>query len=131
MKILGIDYGEKRIGLALADSELTLAVPLEIIENKGTNFVLDKLSEICQKEEIEKIVTGMPITLAGGESEKTREVKRFVDQLKNKLDIDIETEDERLSTKMVDSLAKDKRKPKDAVSAMIILQSYLDKHVNL
>ena len=126
-RLLGIDYGEKRIGLAIADSKMKLAVPLEIIENKGEDFVLEKLNEIVNRESIEKIVVGMPISLSGKEEKQAEVVKQFVDWLKYNINVEVKTEDERLSTKMVESLAKDKKVEKDAVAAMIILQSYLDK----
>lgn len=129
IRLLGIDYGEKRIGLALADKETGLAVPLEIVENKGSDFVFKKLNDICRNEDVKKIIVGMPVSLSGKEGKKAEEVRHFVNWLKDNVLADVETEDERLSSKMVDSLAKDKKKPKDAVSAMIILQSYLDKKV--
>lgn len=141
MKFLGLDYGTKRIGLAMADDETRLASPLGIIENKSPSFVVEELEKIIKEEEIKKIVVGLPIGLEherpplpplikGGAEEMLKKVLGFVDYLKSKLDLIIETEDERFSSEQAKSLMVGlgrKRADKDTVAAMIILQSYLDR----
>lgn len=128
MKFLGIDYGEKNIGLATGDDETQLASPLGILENKDRAFVLGGLKEICLEEDIGKIVIGMPLTMASELGPQAEEVNNFIYFLKNNLDLPVETEDERLTSAMVDKLMEESGvKERDAVAAMIILQSYLDK----
>lgn len=128
MKFLGLDYGEKNIGLALGDDETRLATPLGILENKDRDFVLGGLREICLEEDIGKIIVGLPLTLAGELGPQAGEVNNFISFLKNNFNLPVETEDERLTSAMVDKLMEESGvKERDAVAAMIILQSYLDK----
>ena len=130
MSILGIDYGDKKIGLAKSAGRL--AVPLMILENKGSNFVLKKIQEVCESEDIEAMVVGVPVSLkGGGESKQHKKVLDFIKKL-SVLNKKIILEDERLSTKMAYNISKDvkKRGEDDATSAMLILQNYLDKNFN-
>lgn len=127
MSILGIDYGDKKIGLA--KSAGSLAVPFMILENKGHDFVLKKIKEVCESEDIDAIVVGVPTSLGGGkESEQYKKVLDFIGKLSS-LNKKIIHEDERLSTKMARNISKNikNRGDDDATSAMLILQSYLDK----
>jgi putative Holliday junction resolvase len=125
---LGIDYGEKRIGLATGDLETRIASPFMILENNGDDFVLKEIKKICEGEKIEKIIVGLPLTLEAKKGEQANEVLNFIDFLKNNIPIPVEIEDERMTSVMVDKLdgARRGRKERDAVSAMIILQSYFD-----
>ncbi len=119
---LGIDWGEKRIGLALADSETKLALAF-----KTVNF-LAELLHIIEEEKVDKIILGQPIKLSNTK-ELALDFQKFYQSLKNKTNLEIILEDERLSTKAGFSLsgrAKDKA-DKDALAASIILQNYLDK----
>lgn len=128
MNLLSIDYGEKRIGLATGDDETKIASPFLILENKGENFVLEEIKKICVKEKVDKIVVGMPLTLAGEVGPQAKDTQQFVEFLKNNLSVIVEMEDERFTSAMVDKLmAESKVKERDAVAAMIILQSYFDK----
>ncbi|MFA6215011.1 MAG: Holliday junction resolvase RuvX [Patescibacteria group bacterium] len=140
MAILGIDYGAKKIGLAKSDEANKFALPLEILTGKSQPEILARLNEVCQEHQIEKIIVGVPVSMrAKGNGELFREVDlqnkqmqevlNFVAWLKENIDLPVETEDERLSTKMANGLRRDlvKKGPDDAVAAMLILQSYLDK----
>ena len=140
MSILGIDYGAKKIGLAKSDQGQKLALPLLVLANDGRAGVLKKLKEICQEYEIKKIIVGAPLSLQAGRREtfwrqkdlqnkQIREVLDFIDWLKANISLPLDVEDERLSTKMANGMLKDlvKKGPDDAVAAMLILQSYLDK----
>lgn len=134
-KILGLDYGSKRIGLAVADEELRLATPFGIIENKDFAFVADTLHKIVHEEEAEKIIIGLPVSLAGESGGKIMgTVKEFIDYLKNELEIEIITEDERFTSEQVNSMMRgfETKYDRDAIAAMLILQSYLDRrHLNI
>ena len=136
MAILGIDYGAKKIGLAISGQNDSMALPLEILSNTGKDDVLKKLQSICQDQEIEKIIIGVPLSLKADSSEQKdlpnqqlKEVLSFIEWLKDNLDVPIEVEDERLSTKMATGLLKgtEKKGKDDAVAAMLILQTHLDK----
>lgn len=140
MAILGIDFGAKKIGLAKADDEQKFALPLEILYNNGKAKVLAHLKNICLQHNIKKIVIGVPVSLHQGgkkafwrqkdlQNKQMKEVLSFINWLKDNIDLPIEIEDERLTTKMANSLRKGlvKKGHDDAVAAMLILQSYLDK----
>ncbi len=127
MNILGIDYGEKRIGLALADFEIKIATPYKVLENKGVKFIVDELKKICAIEDVGEIVVGLPISLSGALGAEAKKVLKFVGFLKRKIKMPVKIEDERLTSKMISGLAKDQKVERDAAAAMLILQSYLDK----
>ena len=129
-KFLAIDYGLKRIGAALGDSQSRIALPYKIIENRSKDFVLSELKDIISNERIDKIIIGMPYELSNGTGNNPmmKNIKKFVDFLKNNLDIEIIFEDERHTSKIADSLLKgSKNKKRDDVAASLILQSYLDR----
>lgn len=125
MKILGIDYGDRHLGLAIADSETKLASPWLVIDND-----IEALKKIVIDEQIEKIVVGLPLGLAGQASAQLAKAEEFVESLKSVFNVLVETEDERLSTVSANKLMigqKKRGERDDAVSAMLILQNYLDR----
>ena len=123
MKILGIDYGEKRIGLAISDESLTFARELAIFSPK--DFWL-KIGDLIVAEEIGKVVLGWPINMAGQETKKTQEVKEFKQELERKYQVLVDVMDERLSSVMAQHLPGGKKNV-DSLAAQILLQNYLDK----
>lgn len=123
MSFLGLDYGEKKIGLA--KSAGSLAVPLCVIENNSR--VIQNIEEICQQEGISKIIVGMPKGMKGQAGSQSEKVQSFVGKLRRHLYQDIITEDERLSSKQAKRLLERQKAQDDAVAAMLILQSYLDR----
>jgi len=130
MKLLGIDYGKKRIGLAIADDQMKIASPLETIQNKSKSQVIGKITEICYNEKVRKVIIGMPKHLSGARHELENEVKRFGSLLEKELKLSITYEDERLTSKVAQEKSKGLSKTKeklDELSAQEILQSYLDK----
>ena len=122
-KYLGIDWGEKRIGLALGDSEIKLATPYKIVNG------IDEIIKIIKEEKIDVVVIGKPLKMQNEKLKMQDEFLDFLVLLKKRLDIPIETVDERLSSKAVDALPGDKKTKagRDAVAAMLILQNYLDR----
>ncbi len=133
-KILALDIGEKRIGLAISDALGMLAHPLTTITWQGFNRLTEALEEIIRDKGIEKIIIGMPYTLKGTNSKKTEEIKKISDQLKERLQVPVIEQDERLTTKMAsDALKAVGKKPSkqrnkiDQIAAVYILQSYLDR----
>jgi len=133
MKILGIDYGEKRIGLAVSDPSNMVARSLKVLKRNGTRSWVKELKLIIDENRIEKIVVGLPVNMNGSLGEKGREVLAFVEVLKKELKVPVVTWDERLTTVSAEKLlrqtklSREKRKDiLDKLSASIILQSYLD-----
>lgn len=121
MKYLGIDWGEKRIGLAIADNSAKLAVPYGVV------FSIQEVIKVINEESADIILVGKPISMSGSETLSSA-YNNFINGLKNNLKIEVELVDERLSSKAADSLmgSKKEKAPRDAIAAMIILQSYLD-----
>jgi putative holliday junction resolvase len=126
IKFLAIDYGAKKIGLAIGDIETKIASPFKILEN--TANLLDDLKAVCQTEKIDKIVLGVPVGLKGVKSEQYEQVIFFSDKLKQALGIEVIQQDENLSSSYAQRLLQGtKAKGKDdAVAAMLVLQSFFD-----
>ena len=122
MKYLGIDHGEKRIGLALGDSETKLATPFKVVSS------INDIKQAIKEEDVDAVVVGKPVKMSGDEK-LSDEFNEFVNALKSKIRIPVELVDERLSSKAADALigGKKTKAPRDAIAAMLILQSYLDK----
>ena len=121
-KYLGIDWGEARIGLALGDNVLRIATPHKVVANLAE--VLDEI----KNEDIDEIVLGHPRSLGEGEERFHKDYIAFSEELKKVTDRKVNSFDERLSSKAADALIGDRKTkaPRDAVAAMVILQSYLD-----
>jgi putative Holliday junction resolvase len=138
-RVLAVDVGTRRVGLAISDVSGTLARPLETIavtsEVDAVDRVARRILELANEDDgLVAIVVGMPARLDGTASPQTSRVAAFVDQLKARTPLTIETEDERLSSREAETrLAvgeRDWRKRKkklDAAAAAIILQDYLDR----
>ena len=138
MRILGIDYGEARVGIAITDALNITAQGLETMQRNGTDkTVLKRLDEIFEKynNEIDTIVVGMPLHMNGDVSQRAIETQKFIHKLKCKYNkIKIETVDERLTTveahRTMNFLDVNKHKKKDIVdtiSAVYILETYINK----
>lgn len=124
MKILGIDYGEKRIGLAISDETFTLARELDILSPKEFWGQLDQL---ISNQQISKIVIGWPLNMNGEKTKKTEEVENFKLKVESKTGLPVEVIDERLSSQMAEHI-KGNKKDLDSLAAQILLQNYLDKN---
>ncbi len=140
MRILGIDYGETRVGIAITDSlNITVQGLGTIQRNNSDKVILRKLDEILEKYEVDTIVVGMPLNMNGTISERAKITQEFVHKLKCKYNkIKIETIDERLTTvaahKTMNLLDINKHKKKnivDTISAEYILETYLNKIKNI
>ncbi|WOO89256.1 Holliday junction resolvase RuvX [Mollicutes bacterium LVI A0078] len=130
MRALGIDYGEKRVGIALSDPMQILASPREIIKHDDNDqVVIEELLKIIKKESVSKIIVGLPLNMNGSVGFQAERVYQFVDSLKEHVSIPIVFEDERESSKKVKEamkLVKSKDERIDDRAAAIILQNYLD-----
>lgn len=139
MRILGIDYGDARVGVAITDALNITAQGLETIQrNNSDKVILKRLDEILEKYKIDTIVVGMPLNMNGTMSERGKKTEAFIHKLKCKYNkIKIETIDERLTTveahKTMNFLDINKHKKRnivDTISAVYILETYLNKMKN-
>lgn len=137
MRILGIDYGDARIGIAITDLLGITAQGLETIHHKGNDKIaLKRIEEIIEQYEIDTIVIGMPLNMNGTKSDRVEATEKFIHKLKCKFNtIKIERVDERLTTveahKTMNLLGINKYKKKDLVdtiSAVYILETYMKKN---
>lgn len=133
MRIMGIDYGEKRFGIALSDPLGITAQGLPTIERTSIQEDIKKIINIIQEKEVQEIVVGLPKHLNNTLGDKAKEVLYFIDTLKKHINIPIKTFDERFSTVRANramlegDLSRKKRKERvDMIAAQLILQGYLD-----
>ena len=136
MRILGIDYGEARAGIAITDQLKITAQGLKTINHNGNDKkLLAELDEILQQYEIETIVVGMPLLLNGDKSKRAETTEKFIHKLKCKYNkIKIVSQDERLTTvqahRTMNDLEINKKKKRqlvDTISAVYILETYINK----
>ena len=118
MKVLALDFGSARTGVAVSDPTGTLARPVTIVERAATDAGFAKLLEVIAAEEPERIVVGLPLTLRGEHGEQARETDAFVEQLRAAIDTPIETYDERFTSVLAGG--------DDARAAAFLLSSYLE-----
>lgn len=130
---MGIDYGEKRIGIALSDPLLTFAYPFITIQNDSS--FLNNLSRIIEEKKVNKIILGLPSSRFKSSKELSQKVLKLKSEIESKNEIEVELWDEEFSSdiakeKVIESVTKkSKRKQKDLLdrhSAAVILQEYLD-----
>jgi putative Holliday junction resolvase len=150
-RILGIDAGERRIGIAISDPGRSFALPLDSILADGTEF--DRLAELVTREGVSDLVIGLPLSLSGEASAQTERARAFATKLEQRLGLPVRMWDERLSSHEAERLTSHDRSTRgrdrsrrggrgarpssgpdtDALAASIILQAYLDslRHTHL
>ena len=133
MRILALDHGTKRIGVAVSDETKTIALPLEYILTEPFAPLLDRLKKILGEKEIDLILIGQPRNMDGSYGPAAQKVEAFVAVLKTAIPVPIKMWDERLTSAMANraliqgGVRRDQRKEKvDKMAAAILLQSYLD-----
>jgi putative Holliday junction resolvase len=133
MKILAIDFGEKRIGFSIGDSSMKMAIPLTPLNRKNSQHDLEHIKKILEEYEVDKIILGYPLNMNGTPGPITRKVEAFNNFLRKNLNIDIEFIDERLTSFEAEELLKpiirDHKKRKaiiDSAAALVMLKNYLD-----
>ena len=132
MRILGLDVGERRIGVAISDPDQRLAVPLRVIDRKGEDG-LAAIADLARREEVGTVVVGLPVTMEGAVGAQAESVEHYAAALRAHTNAEVVLYDERLSSVEADRqlraaglnsrAAKERR---DAVAASIVLQAYLD-----
>ena len=123
MKVLALDYGSARTGVAVSDATGTLARPLGVVERVGTQAGLERLLEVVRSEDPERIVVGLPLTLRGAAGEQAQETGRFVEKLRAAVDVPVESYDERFTTALA---GRGGGAPEDARAAAHLLEGYLE-----
>lgn len=130
MRYLGIDFGLKRIGLAISDENNRIAFGLDTLENRGLNNLFRDIKLLVDRYNISKIVVGFPTNMNGTPGKLSKDLFKFIDTLKKIPDIELIVWDERLTSVEGERIARElKRKDKgiiDKIAATLILQSYLD-----
>ncbi|MDP6977883.1 MAG: Holliday junction resolvase RuvX [Myxococcota bacterium] len=137
MKILGLDMGSKRIGLAVSDEDETFAFPRGKLDREGRDKDLAALARLIEEEAIEHVVVGVPLHMSGRQSKGAEAARTFAKALAAHVELPVDTLDERLTTVEAERAlhatgrrAKDQREVVDAVAASIILSTYLDLRRN-
>ena len=129
MRVLGIDYGEKNVGIALGDTESKIATPWGVLPNEGSLPLLSRLHDIVARDLVEAIVVGIPRPLRDSrlENDQVREVRKFMAGLEG-LGVKIHEEDEALTSKIAARQAQEmgEKEKRDDLAAAAILQSWLD-----
>ncbi len=133
MRYLGIDYGNKRIGISISDQSNVIANPYSTIINKNFGDVISQIVTIIEKEGISDIVIGLPLSFNFSDTEQTQLTQKFIDYLNSKLpEIKVHIENEILSTREAENRLDDmdnKNSVIDQTASSLILQSYLDKNI--
>ena len=102
MRVLALDYGSARCGCALSDPTGTIVTPIEVVARPASKRGLARLRELVREREVERVVVGLPLSLAGSDTEQTRETRAFASELSKRLgeDIPVEMHDERFTTRI-------------------------------
>jgi putative Holliday junction resolvase len=124
LKVLALDYGSARTGVAVSDPSGTIARPLGVVERAATDDGLARLAELVQTEGAERVVVGLPLTMRGERGEQAAETERFVEALRATIDVPVESFDERFTTDLAER-SPDATASTDARAAAHLLSSYL------
>ena len=126
MKVVALDYGRARTGIAVSDSTGTLARPLTVVRKAGTAAGMRTLLERIAEEQPELVVVGLPLTLRGERGEQARASERFADQLRRRLEVPVVLFDERFTTTLAGRTTGSKHGD-DALAAAHLLEGYLTR----
>lgn len=133
-RILGIDYGERRMGVAVSDEAGIIALPLCVVPVRGPRQAADETARLIQEKQAGRVVIGLPLNMNGSRGPAAEAVEQFVAKLRALTALPVETWDERLSSRAAERILveADVRRAKrktviDQLAAQIMLQSYLDR----
>ncbi len=134
MRVLGIDYGRKRIGLALSDPDGIIASPLSVYLRSDIRTDVDHIARLARENGVERIVIGLPLNMDGSAGGMADEVAAFAEQLSARVKIPVVTFDERLTSEeaervliQADMSRRKRRGVRDSIAAVLILQGYLER----
>jgi putative holliday junction resolvase len=125
MKVMALDYGSARTGVAVSDPTGTLARPLGVVERAGSENGLAELARLVRDENVERVVVGLPLTLRGTHGEQATETDRFVKALRGVIDVPVELFDERFTTDLAQQTAG--AASVDALAAAHLLSGWLER----
>jgi putative holliday junction resolvase len=124
VRVLALDYGAARTGVAVSDATGTIAIPLEVVERAATPTGLARIRAVVDEQAAELVVVGLPLTLRGARGEQAERTDEFVRALRELLDVPVETYDERFTTALAQR-GEAGGAPEDARAAAHLLESYL------
>ena len=122
-RVIALDHGEARCGVAISDPTGELVTPLPVVERPDTRRGLARVVDVVREREAELVVVGLPLTLAGEEGVQAQAARAFAERLAAALDVPVELHDERLTTRMADRTGGSA--PSDSVAAAHLLESWL------
>ena len=125
MRALALDYGAARTGVAVSDATGTVARPVGIVERAASDAGLDRVVALVAEHEAELVVVGLPLTLRGERGAQARETEAFVEALRARPQVPVETQDERFTTVLAQRTGG--RAPEDALAAAHLLQGWLER----
>ena len=123
-RVMALDYGAVRCGVALSDPSGTLATPMPVVERAGTKKGMARLAEVISSSGAERVVVGLPLTLAGQEGPQAAETREFAERLARRVQVPIELYDERLTT--VQAERSGGSADADSRAAAHLLEAFLD-----
>ncbi|OFW79040.1 MAG: Holliday junction DNA helicase RuvA [Alicyclobacillus sp. RIFOXYA1_FULL_53_8] len=133
MRILSVDYGLARIGLALSDPTGFLAQGLSVLKRKSDEIAVGQIADLVREREVDRVVVGLPLNMNGSTGERALQCQAFAELLRNQVGVEVVMYDERLTTVAAERILieadmrrKNRKQVIDAVAATILLQSYLD-----
>lgn len=126
-RVLALDYGRARCGCAISDPSGTLADPLPAVERPPTRVGLAALERLVNERQADRVIVGLPLTLAGEEGRQAEETKAFAERLQRRLDVPVELYDERLTTRQAERTGREagSRASPDSIAAAHLLETYL------
>ena len=135
MGVLGIDFGSRRLGLAISDDEQRIALPLAPVESRGAEADLEHLRTLVEERGVERIVVGLPLALDGSRGAQAEATERFAETLRRELGLPVDLLDERFSSREAERALeaggrrgrKKKKAVIDSVAAAVTLRTYLDR----
>lgn len=127
MRVLALDYGAARTGVAVSDSTGTIARPAGVVRRALSDAGLRELADLVARHEVGRVVVGLPLTLRGEHGQQAAETLRFVAALRGRLDVPVETFDERFTTVLAGSSPAPASSEEDARAAAHLLQGWLER----
>lgn len=125
MRVLALDFGSARTGVAVSDSTGTLATPVGVVERAASDTGLARIAELVASHDAERVVVGLPLTLRGERGRQAQETEAFVEALRTRVEVPVETFDERFTTSLAQQTGG--RASEDAVAAAHLLQGWLER----
>src|SRR5690349_11685853 len=121
-RVIALDHGEARCGVAISDPTGELVTPLEVIERPDSRRGLGRVADVVRERDAELVVVGLPLTMSGEEGEQAKAARGFAEKLAQTVEVPVELHDERLTTRMADRTGGN-----DSVAAAHLLESWLMK----